>query len=93
MNTDVLDKLWVVIEDRKKNPVEGSYTCRMLRNRKKLEEKILEECNELLKSEKTEGKDSVKWESADLIYHLMVYMAARGVDFNDVLLELKKRMK
>lgn len=93
MNTIVLEKLWQVVEDRKKNPVEGSYTCKMFNDRKKLEEKILEECNELLESNKEKGKDSVEWEAADLLYHLMVYLSLRGVDFNDVLLELEGRMK
>ena len=92
MKTQVLEKLWLIIEDRKNNPSEGSYTCKMLKDRKKLEGKIIEECKELIETEKTEGKDSVKWEAADLIYHLMVYLSSKGVEFNDVLLELEDRM-
>jgi len=93
VKTKVLEKLWVIIEDRKKNPIEGSYTCKMLKDKKKLEKKILEECRELLKSGKAKGKDSVEWETADLIYHMMIYLAARDAKFNDVLVELEGRMK
>jgi phosphoribosyl-ATP pyrophosphohydrolase len=92
-NARILEKLWTIIEDRKKNPTPESYTCRLLKDRKLLEGKLFEELNELVKSRKKKGKDSAEWEAADLLYHLMVYMAARNVSWNSVLLELKGRMK
>ncbi|MDD5111060.1 MAG: phosphoribosyl-ATP diphosphatase [Candidatus Altiarchaeota archaeon] len=93
MNTDVLEKLWATIQDRKRSPSKESYTCKMLANPEKLEGKIREESGELIKSKKGDGKDSTRWEAADLIYHLMVYLAAKDVEFDEVLLELKRRMK
>jgi phosphoribosyl-ATP pyrophosphohydrolase len=93
VKTDVLERLWAVIEDRKRNRIDGSYTCRMLDDRKRLEEKLAEECSELLKSKKKTGKDSVTWEAADLLYHMMVYLSLRDVGFDEVLEELEGRMK
>lgn len=93
MKTSVLEKLQAVIEDRKRNRVAGSYTCRMLDNRRRLEGKMLEECRELINSKRKTGRDSVTWETADLLYHLMVYLALRGVDLEDVLGELEGRMR
>lgn len=93
MNTQVLEELWRVIQERKSNPSEKSYTCKLLADRKKLEGKILEECRELLGADKREGKDSIQWETADLLYHVMVYLASKDVDFDEVLGELKGRMK
>jgi phosphoribosyl-ATP pyrophosphohydrolase len=93
VSSEVLDKLWLVIQDRKKNPSEKSYTCKLLKDSKKLESKIREECEELLKSKKIKGKDSTRWEAADLLYHVMVYLASKDVDFKDVLAELEGRMK
>jgi len=93
VSSEVLDKLWLVIQYRKKNPSEKSYTCKLLKDSKKLESKIREECEELLKSKKIKGKDSTRWEAADLLYHVMVYLASKDVDFKDVLAELEGRMK
>ncbi len=91
--SEILDALWIIIEDRKKNPKPDSYTCKLLKDRKFIERKLSEELAELVKSSKRTGKDSTTWETADLLYHLMVYMAGRNVEWSDVLLELKGRMK
>jgi phosphoribosyl-ATP pyrophosphohydrolase/phosphoribosyl-AMP cyclohydrolase len=96
MKTEVLEKLWGVILDRKKSPKKGSYTNKMIENPEKLYGKILEESSELVdaaKESRFSGKDSLSWEAADMIYHTMVLFAAKGRDFSDVLTELESRMK
>lgn len=93
---DILKELWDVIQDRKKNPTRDSYTCKLLENPKLILEKIREETDEIIgaaEKKKFSGKDSLQWETADLIYHLMVLLASQDVDFEEVLKELKKRRK
>ena len=95
MDVEVLSKLWDIVLDRKNNPVEGSYTVKLFNNPELLAEKIREESQELVDSAKEgkTGKDSIEWECADLIYHMMVFLAANDIDFNEVLKELEGRMK
>jgi len=96
MKTEVLERLWDVICERKKNPKEGSYTRKMFEDPKTLYEKILEESQEVVeaaKSDRFRGKDSLSWEMADLLYHLMVLSALKEQDFDSVLSELESRMK
>lgn len=95
-NLEVLDKLWTIIQDRKKNPKEGSYTCELFENPDEILDKIREEIGEIesaVRDGRREGKDSIGWESADLLYHLLVLLEANDVDFDDVLEELRSRMK
>jgi len=92
----ILEELWNVIQDRKKNPKKDSYTCELLGNPELIREKIREEADEIIeasKNKKFSGKDSLQWEISDLMYHLMVLLASQDVDFGEVLKELKKRRK
>lgn len=95
-NLEILEKLWALIEDRKKNPTPDSYTCKLLESRQMLFEKLDEELAEIVEAvmkEKTKGKDSLTWEAADFLYHLLVLISAENLELDDVLAELKKRMK
>jgi len=90
----VLDELYGIILDRKKNPVEGSYT-RLLFD-KGLDEilkKVGEECTEVILAAKNGKKDEVVYEIADLTYHILVLMAALDVTPDDVRKELQKRRR
>jgi phosphoribosyl-ATP pyrophosphohydrolase len=96
-NIEILSELWQIIEDRKNNPKKDSYTNRLLDDPGLIEEKLSEELQEVFESVK-EGnsgkageKDSLVWESGDLIYHLMVLLVSQGVSFEEVLAELKRR--
>ena len=87
---DVLSFLENVIKQRKKDMPENSYTTHLFQ---KGEEKILkkmgEECIEVILA-KDNDKDII-YESADLIYHLMVYLVYKNIPFEDILKELKSR--
>lgn len=95
MDLDIIKELWSVIQDRKVNPKEGSYTNKLLLDEDKIIEKLREELAEIEQSIKEnkirDGKDSLVWESSDFIYHLLVLLAAKGIDLDEVLKELRKR--
>ena len=95
MDLDIIGELWQVIQDRKASPKEGSYTNKLLSDEGKIFEKLSEELSEIQEAVK-EGrlsgeKDSLVWETSDFIYHLLVLLAAKGVELDDVLAELRRR--
>ncbi|MFH0860438.1 MAG: phosphoribosyl-ATP diphosphatase [Candidatus Altiarchaeota archaeon] len=95
-NLDVLERLWNIIEDRRKNPTAGSYTAKMMADRERLFEKLQEELQEIIEAArngKMEGKDSLSWETADFLYHLLVLLSLEGLDPDMVLSELEGRMR
>tara|TARA_B100000989_G_scaffold32251_1_gene20563 strand:- start:120 stop:392 length:273 start_codon:yes stop_codon:yes gene_type:complete len=88
---DNLNNLIQLIRERKEKPIEGSYTNKLLKDKSLSKAKILEEINELIDAVK---KDTNKiHESADVLYHLIVYLEANGIKIEDVMDELKKRRK
>ena len=88
---DTLNNLIKLVRERKEKPIEGSYTNRLLNDKSLSEAKVIEEINELIESVE---KDSNKiHESADVLYHLIVYLEANDIRIEDVMDELKKRRK
>ena len=88
---DTLNNLIKLVRERKEKPIEGSYTNRLLNDKSLSEAKVIEEINELIESVE---KDSNKiHESADVLYHLIVYLEANDIKIEDVMDELKKRRK
>ena len=89
-----LGELVRVVEDRKNNPVEGSYTAYLFgRGVDKIAKKMGEEAVEVVIASKNDDKDDLTREIADLTYHLLVLMEEKGVSLADVCTELKKRHK
>ena len=87
----ILEDLVALARERKSNPVEDSYTNRLLDDKTFVKEKVLEEINELI--EATEKDTNKIHESADVLYHLFVYLEANNIKIEDVMNELKKRRK
>ena len=88
---NVLDDLIKLVRERKEKPIEGSYTNRLLSDKSLSKAKVLEEINELIESVE---KDTNKiHESADVLYHLIVYLEANDIKIEDVMNELNKRKK
>ena len=87
----ILEDLVTLARERKNNPVEGSYTNKLLKDKSLAKEKVLEEINELI--EAVEQDSNKIHEAADVLYHLMVLLEANGVKIEDVMKELKKREK
>ena len=70
---DYLQELSDVIENRKSNPAEGSYTCYLFeKGLDKILKKVAEECGETIIAAKNGDKVSLCAEVCDLIYHLLV---------------------
>ena len=88
---NTLEKLFNLARDRKNNPVEGSYTNKLLKDKNFSTEKVLEEINELI--EAVENDTNTVHEAADVFYHLAVYLEANNIHIEDVMAELKKRKK
>jgi phosphoribosyl-ATP pyrophosphohydrolase len=90
-----LVRLMRVIEDRKANPPERSYTTQLLRGGvEKIGAKILEEAREVVDAAadtSPAGHGHLVHEAADLIYHLFVMMGYRDIGFDEVETELARR--
>ena len=86
-----LEELIAVIRQRKGSSTEESYTHKLLNNQKLSVKKIKEEIAELI--EAIEKQTNKVHESADVLYHLMVFLEANGIKIEDVMKELEKRKK
>ena len=87
----ILEDLILLARERRKNPIEGSYTNKLLKNKDLAKEKVLEEINELI--EAVEENTNKVHEAADVLYHLIVYLEANGVKIEDIMEELTARKK
>ena len=86
-----LEDLVTLARERKKNPVEGSYTNKLLEDETLSKEKVLEEIGELVESiEKNTNKIH---EAADVFYHMIMYLEKSGIKIEDVMEELNSRKK
>ena len=88
---NTLENLFNLARERKKTPVEGSYTNKLLDDRSLSKSKVLEEINELI--EAVENDTNKIHEAADVFYHLIMYLEANDVKIEDVMNELNKRKK
>lgn len=88
----VIDELFAVIEDRRNNPKEGSYTNYLFdKGVDKICKKIGEEAAEIIIAAKNAAPDEIRYESADFLYHLLVLLCERGLTPGEVFAELEKR--
>ena len=88
---NTLESLFNLARERKKNPLKGSYTNKLLSDKSLIKAKVLEEINELIEAVE---KDTNKiHEAADVFYHLIMYLEANEIKIEDVMEELNKRKK
>lgn len=88
----VLNEVYEVILDRKKNPKEGSYTNYLFdKGIDKILKKVGEEATEIVIAAKNPNPEEVKYEISDFLYHVMVLMAEKQVTWEDITTELSKR--
>ena len=88
----MIEELFTIIEDRKANPREGSYT-NSLFNAGEVEilKKVGEEAVEVILAAKGQGKTRLVEEVADLVYHMLVLLVEKGVTLTEVEAELTRR--
>lgn len=91
---DVLMELYTLIQDRKNNPKEGSYTNYLFqKGLDKILKKVGEETSEVIIGAKNKNKEELIYELSDLIYHSLVLMVSEGISIDDIKKELTKRHK
>ena len=86
-----LENLVNLARERKKTPIEGSYTNKLLSDKSLSKEKVLEEINELIAA--VENNSNKVHEAADVLYHLIIYLESNNIKIEDVVNELEKRKK
>ena len=87
----ILEDLIILARERKKNPINGSYTNKLLEDKFLAKDKVLEEVDELI--EAVEKNSNKIHEAADVFYHLLMYLEANDIKIEDVMSELEKRKK
>ncbi|MGB0958799.1 MAG: phosphoribosyl-ATP diphosphatase [Halocynthiibacter sp.] len=89
---DILDQLYQTIETRKTADPESSWTAKLLaKGPEKCAEKFGEEAIEAIIEAVKNDPEKLTSEAADVIFHLFVMLAARGVHLDDVKAELERR--
>ena len=89
-----INELEAVIAERKKYPAQGSYTNKLFeKGIAKIAQKVGEEATEVVIEAMSNNDQLLKEEISDLIYHLLVLMAARDISLDDINLTLKNRHK
>lgn len=92
--SDILDKIFTIIEERRRSLPEGSYTAKLFKGGMDgILKKVGEEAAEVVIAAKNGSKEEIIHETADLWFHTLVALAALGVGPGDVYKELKKRQK
>ena len=86
-----LEDLIKTIRERKNSSPDKSYTSKLLNDKNLSVSKVKEEVAELI--EAVEKNTNKIHESADVIYHLLVYLEANNIKIEDVMKELEKRKK
>ena len=86
---NTLENLFNLARERKKNPIDNSYTNKLLQDKTLSKEKVIEEINELI--EAVDKNTNKIHEAADVLYHLVMYLEASNIKIEDVMFELDKR--
>ena len=87
-----LEGLYELLEDRKKEMPEGSYTSYLFeKGLDKILKKVGEECTEVIIAGKAKDKKETIYEIADLAYHVLVLMVQNGISVEEVKKELASR--
>ena len=87
----ILEDLVLLARERKKNPIKGSYTNKLLSDKSLSKDKVIEEINELI--EAVEQDSNKIHEAADVLYHLIMYLEKSSIKIEDVMDELNSRRK
>ncbi|MFD1672060.1 phosphoribosyl-ATP diphosphatase [Agrilactobacillus yilanensis] len=91
-NQQDLQALYELILNRKKTPIAGSYTDYLFtKGLDKILKKVGEEATEVIVAAKNDSDAEFIYEVSDLAYHVLVLMAQRGIDLDQIKTELAKR--
>jgi phosphoribosyl-ATP pyrophosphohydrolase len=90
----ILPEIWEVIGERLAHPREGSYVSRLATGEKGIDgilEKVGEEAVEFILAVKGGEREAIVSEAADLQFHLLLALAAAGIDLGELFSELERR--
>ena len=91
-NQQTLEELYAIIKGRKETPKEGSYTNYLFdKGLEKILKKVGEEATEVVNAAKNEDPQELVYETADILYHLLVLLVEKGVSYEAILEELASR--
>ena len=91
-NQQTLEELYAIITGRKETPKEGSYTNYLFdKGLDKILKKVGEEATEVVIAAKNEDPQELVYETADVLYHLLVLLVEKGVPYEAILEELASR--
>ena len=92
--SSVVQQVFEIVASRKENAPEGSYTAKLYAaGETEILKKIGEEAVEVVVAASKESNERVVYELADLLYHSMVLLAARGLAWSDLEEELARRVR
>ncbi|CAB3289119.1 Phosphoribosyl-ATP pyrophosphatase [Methanocaldococcus lauensis] len=95
----ILEEVYEIIKKRIEEKPENSYVAKLTTDDEKKSainkicEKIGEESTELILAAKDDKKDEIIYEAADLIFHTMVLLAYKNIEFKEILQEFERRRK
>ena len=95
-NPTILNELFEIIDERKINPRNDSYTSKLFSGGKELiSQKVIEELCELIVEYNSNDENSVRVieEACDILFHLMVLLSSKDLNIDDIATELEKRKK
>jgi len=88
----ILEELYQIIEDRKKNMPKDSYVTSLFKSgRDRIIQKVGEEATEVIIAAKNKSKQRLISEVADLWFHTIILLSSSGISINEILEELGKR--
>lgn len=90
---EIFKELFDVFAKRRARPKKGSYTNKLLQDKDELLKKVLEEAGETVLAAKKGKKGEIIYESADLMYHLLLLLFSKGLTLKDIEKELAHRRK
>lgn len=94
VKSEIINDLYKIIEDRKENPKEGSYTNYLFdKGLDKILKKVGEEAAEVIIAAKNPDRNELIYETSDLLYHLLVLLKEREIIPEEIFVELNKRFK
>lgn len=92
--TGFIDQLRAIIKDRKNNPSDQSYTASLFaKGINKVAQKVGEEAVEIVIEAKDDNKELFLGEAADLLFHYLVLLEAKGYELDEVMEVLMQRHK
>ena len=94
VKSEIINDLYKIIEDRKENPKEGSYTNYLFdKGLDKILKKVGEEAAEVIIAAKNPDRNELIYETSDLLYNLLVLLKEREIIPEEIFVELNKRFK